>query len=87
MTGREIPRASHSWNASLPIDVVATCPLMHTMGTGVAEGVEKPGGRIAHSGPGRDEHDANLAGAARISLGVNGCLLVPEENMAQRGRA
>ncbi len=33
VTGREMPSASHSWNASVPMAVVATWPLMQTMGT------------------------------------------------------
>ncbi len=32
VTGSEMPSASHSWNASVPIDVVATWPEMHTIG-------------------------------------------------------
>ncbi|MCY1313830.1 hypothetical protein D9M70_643940 [compost metagenome] len=32
VTLREMPSASHSWKALLPITVVATCPLMHSTG-------------------------------------------------------
>src|SRR6266581_2141447 len=30
--GRVMPTVSHSWNASLPIRCVGTCPVMHTSG-------------------------------------------------------
>ena len=32
VTGRDMPSASLSWNALVPITAVATCPLMHSTG-------------------------------------------------------
>jgi len=32
VTERVMPTVSHSWNASVPIALVLTCPVMHTMG-------------------------------------------------------
>jgi hypothetical protein len=32
VTGRDMPSASLSWNAWVPITPVATCPLMHSTG-------------------------------------------------------
>ncbi len=53
-------------------------------GCRVAQRVEQAGRRVAHAGPGRDEHDAGAPRAARIALGrMHGRLLVADEDVPQ----
>ncbi len=68
--GRVMPVTSASWNASLPITLVATCPLKTMIGIAV-----HLGGRQRRDGVGRrraagDDADAGLAGRAGIAVGT-----------------
>src|SRR3979411_2648583 len=80
-----MPTVSHSWNASLPIRCVGTCPVMHTSGmesiSASVSGVTMlvaPGPDVTstttgcpfeRARPRRPQHDAGLSGRARIALG------------------
>ena len=51
VTVREMPSASHSWKASVPIAVVATWPLMHRMGIESLRASSRPDVVLAMPGP------------------------------------
>ena len=77
-----IPTVSHSWNASLPIRWVATWPVMTTSGIGIHQRVGQSGDRIGGAGTRGHQHDAGLAGRARIALGrVDRALLVADQHV------
>ncbi len=79
-----MPSASLSWNAPVPIDAVATWPLMHSTGTESLIASSRPVMVLHDARPGGDEHDADAAGAARIALGgMHRRLLVAHQHVAQ----
>ena len=51
VTEREMPMASHSWKASVPIAAVATCPLMHSTGIESHMASSRPEVVLAMPGP------------------------------------
>ncbi|CFP11174.1 Uncharacterised protein [Bordetella pertussis] len=51
VTEREMPMASHSWNASVPIAAVETWPLMHSTGTESHMASSRPEVVLAMPGP------------------------------------
>ena len=82
MHGRVMPTVSHSWNASLPMRWVGTCPVMTTSGIESHKRVGEPGHRVGRARPRGDEHRADLAGRARIAFGgMHGALLVPHQDV------
>ena len=86
VTGRDMPSASHSWKASVPITAVATWPLMHSTGIESLIASSRPGDGVADAGAGGHQHDADPAGAARIAFGrVHGGLLMAHQDVPQRG--
>ena len=77
-----MPTVSHSWNASLPIRCVGTCPVMQTIGIESHQRVGEARHRIGGAGTGGDQHAADLAGRARIAFGrVHRALLVPHQDV------
>ena len=77
-----MPTVSHSWNASLPIRWVGTCPVMTTIGIESHQRVGEAGHRVGGAGPRGHQHAADLAGRARIAFGgVHGALLVPHQDV------
>ena len=77
-----MPTVSHSWNASLPIRWVGTCPVMQTIGIESHSASVKPVTALVAPGPGGDQHAADLAGRARIAFRrVHRALLVPHQNV------
>ena len=77
-----MPTVSHSWKASLPIRCVGTCPVMQTIGNRIHQRVGQPGDGVGRAGARGDQHDADLAGRARIALSrVHGALLVADEDV------
>ena len=83
VTEREMPMASHSWKASVPMAAVATWPLMHS--TGIESHMASSRPEVVLAMPaGRHEDHAGAAGAAGIALGgMDGGLLVTHQHMAQ----
>ncbi len=80
--GRVMPTVSHSWKASLPIRWVGTWPVMQTSGNGVHQRVGEAGDRVGGAGAGGHQHDAELAGRARIAFGgVRRALLVAHQDV------
>ena len=87
MIGIVMPTMSTSWNASVPIEVENTWPVMamhrHRVHVGVGDGGDEVGG----AGAGGRDRDAELAGCRGVALGrVAGALLVPHEDVADRRR-
>ena len=77
-----MPTVSHSWNASLPIRCVGTWPVMQTSGNRIHQRVGQRRHHVGGAGAGGHQHDAGLAGRARIAFGgVAGALLVPDQDV------
>jgi hypothetical protein len=51
VTGIVMPSVSHSWNASVPMSVLGTCPVIATIGTPSHSDVASPVTRFAAPGP------------------------------------
>ena len=49
--GRVMPTVSHSWNASLPIKWVGTCPVRQTIGIELSNASVKPVTALVAPGP------------------------------------
>ena len=77
-----MPTVSHSWKASLPIRCVGTCPVMQTIGNRIHQRVGQAGDGVGRAGARGDQHDADLAGRARIAFGgMDRALLVAHEDV------
>ena len=79
---RVMPTVSHSWNASEPIRWVGTWPVMQTSGIEIHHRVGEAGHGIGRAGPGGNQHDADLAGRARVTFRrMSRALLVAHEDV------
>ena len=75
---------SVSWNASVPMTAFGTCAEMTMIGIESMYAVAMPVMALVAPGPGRHQHDARLAGGARIAVRhVRGGLLVAHEDVFQ----
>ena len=80
-----MPKVSASWNASLPISLVDTWPVIATIGNRIHHGVDQAGDQVGGAGSGSGAADAYAAGGARIAFGgESGILLVPHQNVPDR---
>ena len=78
-----MPNVSASWNASLPISLVETCPVMRDDRDRIHHGVHQAGDQVGGAGTGGGAADADFAGGARIAFGREaGVLFVPHQDVA-----
>ena len=74
---------SVSWNASEPISLLPTCPVMQTMGDESIIAVAMPVTRLVAPGPDVAIGDADAAARARVAVGhVRRALLVAHQHVA-----
>ena len=79
-----MPVVSASWKASLPMRWVGTWPVRQTIGTESISASVRPVTALVAPGPAGHQHDADLAGRARIALGgMHRALLVAHQDVAQ----
>ena len=82
---RVIPNVSASWNASLPISLLDTCPVERHDRNRVHHGVHQPRNQVGRARPGSRAAHANLSRRARISLRrKRRILLVPHQDVPDR---
>ena len=80
-----MPVMSVSWNASEPISLLPTWPVMQTIGDESIIAVAMPVTMLVAPGPGRRDRHADLAARARVAVGhVRRALLVADEHVADR---
>ena len=80
-----MPVMSVSWNASDPISLLPTWPVMQTIGDESSIAVAMPVTMLVAPGPDVAIGDADLAARARVAVGhVRRALLVPDEDVADR---
>ena len=85
VTERVMPTVSHSWNASVPIAVVGTWPVIATIGIESMYASHSGVTMFVAAGPLRHHGDAGAAGDVGVALGhVAGALLVAHEDVADR---
>ena len=79
---RVMPNVSASWNASLPISLVETWPVMATIGMESIMESTSAGDQIGCAGAGGGAADAHLARGARLAFRREASvLLMPDEDM------
>ena len=85
VTGSVMPVMSISWNASLPIKRLPTCPVMQTIGDESSMAVARPVTMLVAPGPDVAMATPDPSGRAGIAVGhVRRALLVAYQRVADR---
>ena len=79
-----MPNVSASWNASLPISLVETWPVIATTGIESIMASTRAGDQVGGAGSGGRQAHADFAGGARVAFGrETGVLLMPHQDVAE----